>query len=174
MKLASRCFRWCSLHVFVLIAFASCFASAQDVIEWKVRTPLVLVPCGRGVDKCLRDKLYVVTSNLHEIVHYSSTYADSDSSNAWAVAIHVVCDMDITGYRESTNRLDYVDVASFFTALTNAAPVIAEKNAEESIKMLAVAFDAAVPLDWHRRHQRPLCQGRLTNQALPCRLSATD
>ena len=38
MKLASRCFRWCSLHVFVLIAFASCFASAQDVIEWKVRT----------------------------------------------------------------------------------------------------------------------------------------
>ncbi len=144
MSLAEEFFRGPILRG--LVAIAGCCACAQDVVEWKVSTPLVLVPCGRGVEKRTFDKIHAATSNLQEFVCSSNAHADSCATNGWTAVIQSVRDADVGEFRGSTNRLDYVAVAAFYEAVAQAAHVAAKENVEESVKVLTVAFDAAISL----------------------------
>lgn len=132
-----------------LVAVIGCCAHAQDVVEWKFSTPLVLVPCGRGVEKHTYDKIHAATSNLHAFVCTSNACVGSGETNNYATVIQYMRDANVGEFRDSTNRLDYVDVAAFYEAVVEAAHIVTTKNVEEAVNILVVAFDDAISLAKH-------------------------
>ena len=130
--------------LFGFVALAGIGLCAQEVVEWKVSSPLVLVPCGRGVEKQVLDQIRVATSNIQSFVCISKAHAGSRVANDFAAVIQSISDVDVTQFRDSTNRLDVVDVIAFYEAVVNAAYVIAEENVEESVKILECTFDSAI------------------------------
>ena len=54
--------------LFGFVAFAGVGLCTQEVVEWKVSPPLVLVPCGRGVEKPVLDQIRIATSNIQSFV----------------------------------------------------------------------------------------------------------
>ena len=127
-----------------MVSCADCTEQEPVMEKLSSRAPLVLVPCGRGVDKQVRDNLHVITSNLQEIACCSSTHSNSHISDDWAALIRSVRALNLAAYRESTNRLDYVDIASFYDAVVSVAHVMVKEAPEETLAMLTSTFDAAI------------------------------
>lgn len=130
--------------LFVFVALAGIGLCAQEVVEWKVSSPLILIPCGRGVEKQMLDQIRAATSNIQSFVSISKAHSGSHVTNDFAAVIQSISDVDVTQFRDSTNRLDVVDLIAFYEAVVNAAHVISEEDVEESVKILEFAFDSAI------------------------------
>ena len=108
------------------------------------QAPLVIVPCGRGVDSTTLHNIREVTSNVVEFVQHTNTLDGYSSSLDRKRMFQVIRGVDISRFGESTNRSDYADVAMFGEAVRSFVNVAVWDDFESSLNTLIWFYDNAM------------------------------